>query len=95
MTTVIDYTSSEGQCLFCEGTKSLYSDSNKLALISDQIQSFLQTLKVPGSLNGWDFNVNIGTTAVAVYKNLIDSYGEILLQHISQTVADEIQAQDI
>jgi hypothetical protein len=47
------YSSSEGQHLFCEGTKSLYSDSNKFALTSDWIQSFLQTRKaVEASMGG-------------------------------------------
>jgi hypothetical protein len=86
MTTVMDYSSSKEQRLFCKGIKSLYSDSNKFALTSDWIQSFLQSLKAHGSLNGWNFSVNVGTPAVAVYNNLIDSYGEITLENIHQTV---------
>jgi hypothetical protein len=39
--------------------------------------------------------VKVGTPAVAVYKNLIDSYGEITSDHIHQTVKHEIQARDI
>jgi hypothetical protein len=72
MTTIINYNSSEGQRVFREGTKSLFTDSNKFALTADRIQPFLQTLKARGSINGWDFGVNVGTAAAPVRKNLID-----------------------
>jgi hypothetical protein len=42
-----------------------------------------------------NFSVNVGTGTVVVYKNLIDSYGEISLEQIRQTVADKIQGRDI
>ena len=95
MTTVIDYTSSEGQRIFREGSKSLFGESNKFGLTADRIQPFLQSLKARGNLNGWDFNVNVGTPLTPVYKNLVDSYGEIPLQRIRETVELDIQGQDI
>ncbi|MGL5918059.1 MAG: hypothetical protein ACRCYM_02330, partial [Cetobacterium sp.] len=91
MTTIIDYSSSEGQRVFREGTKSLFTDSNKFALTADRIQPFLQSLKARGSINGWDFRVNVGTVAAPVYKNLVDNFGEIPLDKIKETVRDEIE----
>jgi hypothetical protein len=96
MTTIIDYSSSEGQRVFREATKSLFSESNKFALNADRIQSFLQTLKARGSLNGWNFDVSTGTTARGgPYKNLVDSYGELTLEQIRFTVEHEIQGRNI
>jgi hypothetical protein len=95
MTTVIDYTSSEGQRIFREGAKSLFPESNKFALTADRIQTFLQSLKVRGSLNGWDFRVNTGTLLIPEFKSLVDSYGEITLDQIRETVRDDIMARDI
>jgi hypothetical protein len=91
MATTIDYTSSEGQRMFREGSKPLFGESNKFGLTADRIQPFLQSLKARGNLNGWDFSVNVGTPLTATYKNLVDSYGEIPLQRIQETVENEIQ----
>jgi hypothetical protein len=64
MGTVIGYTTSEGQQIFWESTKSLFAKSNKFALSADRIQPFLQTLKARGIVNGWDFNVSVGDVIV-------------------------------
>jgi hypothetical protein len=90
MTTVIDYASLEGHQVFREGSKSLYSDSNKFALTSDWIQSFLQSLKIHGGINGWDVRVNVGNAVVPEFKSLINSYSEILLQQIQDPVENGI-----
>jgi hypothetical protein len=82
MTTVIDYTSLEGQCIFGDFSKSLFPDSSKFALTLDRIQSFLQSLKVYGSLNRWDFCVNVGMLLIPDIKSLINSYRKITLQQI-------------
>jgi hypothetical protein len=93
--TVIDYTTSEGQRIFRESTKPLFAESNKFALSADRIQSFLQTLKARGSVNGWDFSVNVGDPAAPSYKSLVDHFGEIPLAKIRDTVEHEIQGQAI
>ena len=73
----------------------MFPESNKFALTADQIQTFLQSLKVRGSLNGWDFCVNTGTLLIPEFKSLVDSYGEITLDQIRETVRDDIMARDI
>lgn len=73
----------------------MFPESNKFALTADRIQTFLQSLKVRGSLNGWDFRVNIGTVEAPAFKSLVDSYGEITLDQIRETVRDDIMARDI
>jgi hypothetical protein len=93
--TVIDYTTSEGQRIFRESTKPLFTESNKFALSADRIQSFLQTLKARGSVNGWNFNVNVGDATAPSYKSLVDHFGEIPLSKIRDTVENEIQGQAI
>jgi hypothetical protein len=93
--TVIDYTTSEGQRIFRESTKPLFAESNKFALSADRIQSFLQTLKARGSVNGWNFNVNVGDAIAPSYKSLVDHFGEIPLSKIRDTVENEIQGQAI
>ena len=58
---------------------------------ADRIQSFLQTLKARGSVNGWNFNVNVGDATAPSYKSLVDHFGEIPLAKIQATVEHEIQ----
>ena len=73
----------------------MFPESNKFGLTADRIQTFLQSLKVRGGLNGWDFRVSTGTAALPEFKSLVDSYGEITLDQIRDTVRDDIMARDI
>ena len=65
--------------LYHQGNKSMFGDTDKFDLKSEDMVSFMDTLSHHAKKNGWDiFTINNGT----YNKNLYTEYRELTLENV-------------
>ena len=76
--------------LYHQDTKSLFGDTDKFNLESEDVVSFMDTLSHHAKKNGWDiFTINYGT----YNKNLLTEYGELTLKNVHNYIYPVIIAE--